>query len=404
VKRSAVGAIGAQGAQALGSFVLQIIVVRALGLDGLGKFSILYGVMVLVAGILTGFVGDSLVVLDRRERIVRSALQQYALGLPVVAGAASAVITLLTGLITGPQAALFGLAVALFALEELTRRLLMANIGFWRVAAIDFSAFIGTMIVVGIGALAGNLDLATVLVGVSAGQVVAIVLGIVLLPKAERYVVGFSPGGYRAVAAYGTWRSSNQLLRPALLTVMRTLVTLFSGLAATGLLETGRVYVAPAMLVVSGLTSFLFVSYARDRTARVTELLPKADTAVIALLGVTVAMGLVFVFALPILGPLLFGTKPQVASVIGWLGYTASVSAVTPYGALAAVGGRQAFLFAIRLTDTVVSITAVVALLAFGGDASLAPVALAFGSISGGIAIRTLILAPASRREREGTP
>ncbi len=400
MKRSAVGAIGAQGAQALGSFVLQVLVVRTLGLDGLGTFSILYGVMVLVAGILTGFVGDSLVVLDRHHRPIRSALQQYALGLSALAGLVSAAVAGASGLITVGQAVWFGVAVALFGLEELTRRVLMANVKFWRVAAIDTSAFLGALAVVGIGALMHDLSLDLYLIAIAVGQVVAILLGIVLFPRAERYAVGIVGGGHGAVAAYGTWRSSQQLLRPALLTVVRTLVTVFAGLAATGLLETGRVYVAPAMLVISGLTSFLFVSYARDKNARVVDQLPKADRAVAALLGVTVVMGVVLVLALPLIGPLLFGTTPQFAAVLGWLGYTASVSAVTPYGALAAVGGRQAVVFAIRLGDTVFSALAVVIILLLGAPPAFAPIALASGSILGGLAIRFLLLAPAARRER----
>lgn len=400
MKRSAVGAIGAQGAQALGSFVLQIIVVRSLGLDGLGTFSILYGVMVLVAGILTGFVGDSLVVLPRRERVIRSALEQYALGLSLLAGIIAAVVTRLSGLISTTEAVLFAIAVVLFAIEELARRLLMANLGFWRVAAIDLSAFLGAMVVIGVSALTGALTLSSVLIAVAVGQVVAIALGVVLLPRDERFAVGFVAGGYRTVAGYGTWRSSQQLLRPALLTVMRTLVTAFATLAATGLLETGRTYVAPATLIISGLTSFLFVSYARDRSAKVSDQLPKADRAVGALLGVTVVMGVVLVLFLPLIGPLLFGTTPQFAAVIGWLIYTASISAVTPYGALAAVGGHQAIVFAIRLGDTILSIIAVVVLLALGGSAAYVPIALSVGSIAGGLAIRAIILVPAVRRER----
>jgi O-antigen/teichoic acid export membrane protein len=400
MKRSAIGAIGAQGAQALASFTLQIIVVRTLGLDGLGTFSILYGVMVLVAGLMTGFVGDSLVVLERRERPIRSALEQYALGLSTVAAAISAVVTWASGLVTVSQAVLFALAIVLFALEELMRRLLMANIGFWRVAAIDLAAFAGTMCVIGIAALGGRLSLDLVLIAVSVGQVVAIGLGVVLLPREERFAVAFVRGGYGGVFGYGFWRASQQLLRPGLLTVVRTLVTIFLGLAATGLLETARVYVAPAMLVISGLTSFLFVSYARDKAAKVGDQLPKADRAVGALLGVTVVMGLVLVLALPPLGPFLFGTTPQLAAVLGWLAYTASVSAVTPYGALAAVGGRQALVFAIRLADTLVSALAVVVMMMLGAEAAYAPIALAIGSIAGGVAIRTIILSPMVRRER----
>ncbi|QNE48060.1 hypothetical protein F1C58_14910 [Glaciihabitans sp. INWT7] len=400
MKRNAVGAIGAQGAQALGSFVLQILVVRLLGLEGLGTFSILYGVLVLVAGILTGFVGDSLVVLDRRETAVRSALQQSAIGLSLVAGIVSAIVLRVTGLITWPQAVWFAVAVILFGLEELMRRLLMANVLFWRVAAIDLSAFLGSLAVVGMGALLHRIDLDLFLIAIALGQVVAILLGVVLLPRAERFLAGFVRGEYRLVAAYGLWRSAQQFLRPGLLTGVRSLVTIFVGLAATGLLETARVYVAPAMLIISGLTSFLFVSYARNKAAGVTSQLRRADRSVGTLLGITTLMSVVFLVALPFVGPLLFGTTPQLLAVIGWLAYAASVSAVTPYGALAAVGGRQAFVFAIRVSDTLLSIIAVAVILALGLQPSLAPIALSIGSIAGGLAIRAFILKPEAQREQ----
>lgn len=404
MKRNAVGAIGAQGAQAVASFVLQVIVVHALGLSGLGTFSILYGVMVLVAGILTGFVGDSLVVLERRAHPVRSALQQYALALGTVAGIISAVVAGLSGLITLDQAVLFAISVLFFGLEEIMRRLLMSNFKFWRVAAIDSFSFLVVLIVVGIAKLAGVLTLDAFLIAISIGQLGAILLGIPLLPRAERFAVGFRHADYRGVAAYGIWRSGQQLLRPGLLTIERTFVTIFLGLSATGLLETARVYVAPAMLVISGLTSFLFVSYARDKNATVTEQLPKADRAVGAMMAVTVAMGVVLLALLQLLGHILFGTTPQLAAVVGWLLYTATVSAVTPYGALAAVGGRQSLVFAFRLGDTIVSALSVVILLALGGPADLVPIIMCIGSVAGGVAIRLFILVPSARRERAMVP
>jgi O-antigen/teichoic acid export membrane protein len=404
VKRNALGAIGAQGMQALASFVLQVLVVKSLGLSGLGTFSILFGVIVLVTALLTGFVGDSLVVLDRRERTIRSALEQYALGLSTVAALICAAVAFASGLVSLTQSILFALAIVLFVLEEMIRRLLMANIEFWRVAAIDLSAFAGMLCIVGVSALNGPLTLELFLLAISAGQVIAIGIGILLLPSEERFAVAFTSGGHRAVASYGSWRASQQLLRPTLLTAVRTLVTLFLGLEATGLLEAGRVYVAPAMLVVSGFTSFLFVSFARDKAARVRDQLPKADRIVGALLGITVLLGAALLLALPFVGRLLFGTVPQFAAVLGWLAYTASVSAVTPYGALAAVGNKQAFVFWIRLTETIGSALTVLTMLALGAGAGLMPVVLTIWSALGGLAIRTFILVPLARAERGSLP
>lgn len=399
VKKSAVGAVSAQGMQALASFALQVLVARTLGLDGLGTFALIYGVMVLAAALISGFVGDSLVVLPRREREIRSALQQFALAFSVLGGAAAGIVLAASGLVPWGSSWIVAVAVALFALEELMRRLLMANMAFWRVFMIDAAAFAVSIAGVIVSALLGALTIEAYLLAISFGQVAAIAVGVALLPREERFVVGLLRSGYRAVIAYGTWRASQQLLRPSLLTAVRTIVTVVLGLSATGLLEAARVFVAPAMLVVSGLTSFLFVSYAKDPAVPLRSQLPRADRAVGALLLITLALGLALVIALPFAGALLFGTAPPLAAVLGWLAYTASVSAVTPYGALAAVRGRQALVFAIRASDSALSAVGVAMLLMLGGALEFVPLVLAGGSVLGGLAIRMLLLVPEARRE-----
>lgn len=398
MKRSAIGAIVAQGSQALASFVLQVLVARILGLEGLGVFAILYGVIVLASGVLSGFVGDSLVVLDRFDRSIRSALQQYALVLGVTVGGVSALTAAAFGLISTTEAILFGAAIVAFVLEELLRRMLMAHLAFFRVAAVDLLGFVAALGVLGAASLVGDLSLSTFLLALAIGQTFALVAAAVMLPREDRYLVRFVAGGYSAVAAYGTWRSLQQFLRPALLTVVRTLVTLFAGLAATGLLEAARIYVAPALLVISGLSSFLFVSFAQDKKSPIAGRLRKADRAVLVLVGGTLAIGVVAVLALPVAGPLLFDATPDLVAVLGWLAFAASVAAVTPYGALAAVAGKQATVFAVRVGDTVVSAALVLVGLAAGMDVAYAAVVLSLGSLAGGAVLRLFVLRPLAGR------
>jgi O-antigen/teichoic acid export membrane protein len=399
MKRGAIGAIGAQGAQAFASFVLQILVARTLGFTGLGRFAILYGVIVLASGVITGFVGDSLVVLDRHHKPVRSALQQFALALALATGLVAGLVVFAIGLVDGVEAILFGLAIVAFCLEELIRRMLMAQVTFWRVAAIDFLGFLVALGVIGVFALTGTLTLSAYLAGLFVGQTVALLAGVPLLPKKERYLVAFERGGYGTVAGYGIWRSLQQLLRPAMLTVARTLVTLFVGLAATGRLEAARTYTAPALLVISGLSSFLFVSFAKQQGQPVRSMLRRADKAVGALLLGTVVIGIIALVALPFVGPILFPKAPDVAAVIGWLLYTASVAAVTPYGALAALSGKQAVVFGVRLSDTLFSLITVSVVLLLLVPSSFTAMALSLGSILGGLAIRFFILVPLRRRD-----
>lgn len=398
MKRSAVGAIAAQGSQALASFVLQVLVAQLLGFEGLGAFAILYGIIVLASAVLSGYVGDSLVVLDRNSRVVRSALQQYALGLSTLAGIVAASVVWLTGLITLAEAGLFAVAIIAFCLEELLRRMLMAHLSFWKVAIVDMVGFVVALAVLGIWSLVSPIVLSSFLAAITIGQLVALVFAAGVLPRADRYLVGFVRGGFAEVASYGTWRSLQQLLRPAMLTAVRTLVTVFAGLAATGLLEAARTYVAPALLIIGGLSSFLFVSFAKDKSIPVRVLLRRADKAVLALLAGTIAIGIVAVVALPFAGPLLFPESPDLIAVLGWLAYAASVAAVTPYGALAAVGGKQAVVFGVRIGDTILSTAAVAIALALGMGVPYVAVVLSVGSLLGGIAIRLFILAPLAKR------
>jgi O-antigen/teichoic acid export membrane protein len=392
----ALGAVTAQGVQAGISFVLQVLVAQWLGVAELGRFAILYGLVIVVSAIVTGYVGDSLVVLDRGESRIRSALQGSALALIVVGAIAAALVVALLGLITPPEALVFALAMAVFVTEELLRRLLMASFSFYRVAAADGIGFAAALAVLLIVELTVGATLFTFLAAIAVGQLVAIGAAILLLPATERRLSPPRRGGYREVAAYGTWRGMQQLLRPGLLTVLRLAVAAFAGLAAVGLLEAARVYVAPAMLVIGGLSSYLFVGYARDRDVAVRIRLRRADRAVGGLLAVTVALGVVALLGWA--GPLLFGTPLDAIAVAGWLAYAASVAAVTPYGTLAAVIGKQSVVFAIRAGDTLVGAGALVVALFAGIEPRLLPLLLAVVSVLGGLAIRFLVL---TRRQPE---
>ncbi|MGN6446057.1 hypothetical protein [Amnibacterium sp.] len=396
MNRSAVGAIAAQGAQALASFLLQIAVAKTLGISALGAFGILYGVVVLASGTITGFVGDSLVVLDRRARRIRAALEQFALLIALGAGALAAVVTTALRFTTPVEGVLFALATAAFCLEEVVRRTLMANLKFWRVATIDSVGLVVTLSIVAVLAIGPGLQLASFLGALAVGQTVALLAGFAVMPKEDRFLVPPTAGGRRAVAAYGVWRSLQQFLRPALLTAVRTTVVVVVGLAATGLLEAARTYTAPALLLVSGLSSYLFASFAQNRDVDLRITLRRADRAVFALLAFTAAIGVVAVVLLPFVGRTLFSAQPDLRAVIGWLAYTASVAAVTPYGALAAVSGGQAAVFAVRAADTVVSLAAVVVGLLLGMDPAWSAALLAIGSLGGGGVLRQT----ASRRAR----
>ncbi|MET4059033.1 hypothetical protein ABIB35_000562 [Arthrobacter sp. UYP6] len=401
--RTAAGAVAAQSSQALGAFLIMAVAARSLDLGSLGLLSVLYGLLVLSAATTSGFVGDSLTVLDRRSRSLRAGMQLWLIVLCLTCAGIVPSVVWIMDLATAPQALLLGLAVAAYLLEDVLRRLLMACMLFRRIVVMDLSVIVASLVVLLIADQSGELRVTSFLAAIATGQTAGAAVGIVMIPPTERTFVSLRGAQWRAVAAYGTWRAAQQSLRPALLTAMRSAVVLLVTFEASGALELARVYSAPAMLVVTGISSYLFASFARSRTVSLAQLLQRADRGVFALLSITAACTGVAVLALPAAGPLVLGSLPELSAVAGWLLYTAAVSAATPYGVLAAVRCSPARIFLIRLMDTAVSLGSVLTVVLLTGNALLAPLAAASGAALGGLAIRQLLLVPLRRHTTDIT-
>jgi O-antigen/teichoic acid export membrane protein len=382
---------------------LQVCAARLLGLDGLGQFAALFAIMIMATALSSGFVGDSLTVLERSGRSVRAGLESWTVA--VVGGAAvlSGGLTWAVGFLDGRGAVAFGAAVAAYMLEDIVRRLLMATLTFWRIVAVDMAAAIGTLgSLFALAGVVGAVSITHFLVAIAVGQLIGVGVGIVMVPRAERWLAGLQHAAWGRVFRYGSWRAVQQLVRPALLLAVRVVCLVGLGLAATGQLEAARIYVAPAMLVVGGVSAFLFASYAVRRETPLEDLIRTADRAVIGLVAAISLFGVVAVLALPILGPLLTGGQYdlQVPAVIGWVAFAASVAAVTPYGSLAAVRGRQVAVLAWRVADSAVSLLLVATVVVVDESAEWVPVALTIGSLLGGLTIRQVVLRGELRRQR----
>jgi O-antigen/teichoic acid export membrane protein len=385
-------AVVAQGSQAAGSLLLQVVAARSLGITGLGEFGLLYGILVLATAISSGFVGDSLTVLDRQSHQLKAALQNWLVLVAVVGAILCAVGVWATGFVEKQAAVAFGMATFVFVLEDAVRRLLMASLRFWRIVVVDATSLLVLVVVL---LLAPSITLAGLFVALAAGQACAIVVGVCLLPVEERWLaLPPLPAQHRAVFDYGAFRALQQAVRPALLALTRIVVIALVGVAAAGQLEAGRIYTAPALLVVFGLNSFLFASYALDAKSALPAALRRADRGVRLLLAITVAFGVVAVLCVPVLGPLIAGGQYDipVTTVVGWVVYAISVAAVTPYGALAAVRGLQAAVLAVRVGDSLVSLALAAAVAYVAGSAECVPFGLAVGSFAGGLLIRHYVL------------
>ena len=401
--RSGAAAVAAQGSQSIGSLVLQVLAARGLGAEGLGKFGLLYGTLVVATAIATGFVGDSMTVLDRSRAPIRAALQGW-LGLIAVGCALLAVaISWGTGFVERTTALAFGAATLVFLLEDAVRRLLMANLKFWRIVAVDLASLLGALVVL---VAVPGISLTELFVALTVGQLLAAAVGIVVLPAHERWLAAPLPADFGAVAHYGWYRGLQQAVRPTLLSLVRWTVIAIVGLAAAGELEAARVYAAPALLAVAGVNSFLFANYAKEATKPMSRALREADRGVLLLVAIIAVLSVIAVVAMPVLAPLLVGDgfSLSTVAVAGWLAYTVSVAAVSPYGALAAVRGHQGAVLLIRILDSLVSLAVVAALVWVLRSAEWVPVGLTLGSLAGGLALRLSVLrsrTPSRRYARE---
>lgn len=397
----AAGGVAAQGSQALTSLALQVMAARLLGVEGLGLFAAIFAFIVMATAVTSGFVGDSLTVLDRGKDAIRSALQLYwvalSAGLGIIVGAAAWA----TGFVSGVAAVACGLATATFVFEDVLRRLLMASMVFWRIVAMDL-----TVLVTSLGWIAlvygrtGGLTLAQLLVGMAIGQVLGAVCGIGLLPAAERRLAPWRGADWKAVVRYGSWRALQQVVRPSMLAGIRVACVAIVSLGAAGELEAGRIYMAPAMIVVTGVSSVLFASYARDRAVPIREQLQRVDRNVRALVAVICALCGAALLAMPWLAALITGGAYElsVLTVTGWAAFAAATAMSTPYGQLAGVRGQHVGVLVIRVVDSVVALAAVIVLLLMGMEAAFVPLLLSVTTTAGGVAMRRLALRGATVR------
>ena len=392
----AAGAVVAQFSQAVTSLLFGVLGLRVLSAGDFGLLGLLLGGTVVATAVMTGFVGDSLTVLDRRRPAVRAALLQCAAGLAVLLLAAAALATWGLGVLPAGTALLFGAAVAAFVLEDSGRRLLMANLRFWHVVAVDvaYAGAAGAVLVLRAARAPDELALEDFLLALLVGLLVALAVALRLLPPEERSVPWQAAADLRLVAAYGSWRALQQVIRPAALTLVRSLVLAASGAVALATFEAGRLYVSPALLLMQGAGSFLLARNAVERAASTRQALRRADVASATLAGAGLAAGGALVVLLPWLGPLLTGGSVIVSAtnVLAWTCLAAASGLSMPYGTLATVRVRPQLVLLARVADTVVALAAVVlVVLVLGAASPLLPLGLAVGWATSAVLQRQLV-------------
>lgn len=385
------GAVAAPFSQALGSVVLQILVARMLGTEGLATFSVMYAVIVVATAIATGYVGDSLTVLDRADRRMRAGLQRSLQVVVVLVGVVGAVTIGAWGRGGTAEALLFGLATVAFVVEEILRRVLMAALRFWSIVVVDASSMVGSLGLVLVLHLTGvEMSIGWFLWALAVGQVLACVVAVVVMPSYERWWAPPSPGSWREVWQFGRWMALQKSVRPLMLVVVRVVAVAYVGRASYGEIEAARVFVAPAILALGGVGSYLFAVGARDRHLPRGVALRRADVAAVRLVLMTVAVAGLCVLFLPVLGGIIENGRFQIdmLNVIGWSAYSAAVAVSTPYSMLATVRARLSITLLLRVAEAVVGTLMVVLTLAWGWPVSTVPMVMALAALAAAVGVR----------------
>ena len=385
------------------NFAIQIVAAHLLGARGLGQVALCLGVIVLGGAVTSGVVGDSLTVLDRHDTRIRGALLWWAVMLiGTTSAVAAAALHYAVGL-SARDAVFFAAASVSFQTAEVMRRVFMATLRFWYLIVVDTVALLASLASLVVLVAERRVAVGTFLVAIAVGQTMACLAAYSLLPKHDRALVLPRRGARRAVAAFGLWRGAQVAINPAVLTAARFLVVFAAGSAALGELEAARIFVAPAILIVQGLGSYLLASYARDRDVPLASLVSRATSAALGMGGATVAAGLLLALAAPTAGHLVSGPSFHVANlaVLGWGAYAASLATLQPFASLAAARGRPRAVLAVRCADAAVSTGVLLALLLpLGLPPEAAPFALATGPVLGGLLTRHVVLRPMLRSQR----
>ena len=380
-----VGALLSNGLAAGSSLVLQLVATRTLGARGLGQFSLLLSVLITFNAVQSGWIGDSLTVLDRFEPATRTALirsQEVCVGLALVVGFGGAAAT---GATSPTVALVFGMAMVLWVLEETCRRILMARLEFWRVVASEAVYAVAALGVLAVSALTGHaVTVGTLVLAIAVGAGGGLLTAMRQLPSVELLPPRpWAAPALRRLSAFASWRAAQIGVRPAAQLLMRVIVTAFLSASALGRLEAGRLLLAPVLVVINGAGFLLLPMYTEDfRQGRFQ--VRRVRKAMLVLVSLSMAAGAVALVTSPWLSPLLTGGsfRIQPLAIFSWTLLVAGFGAGIPAGIAIVASHRSRDGFVIRAAESCLGLV-IVLVVASAGVPELAPAGLAVGTFFG---------------------
>lgn len=378
--RSGSAALVSQGIVAGSSLVLQVLALWQLGKSGLGFFAILSaGIVVTFNSIHTGLIGDALSVFDRHEAGIRRAL--------IVTSAVSAAAAVFVGFFgamlfaerSALSSLLFAAALLAWTIEETGRRILMARLEFWKLVTNDAVFAAGSLGLVGIVLLVGDLSIDWLVASMLVGSLAAIADAVRQLPAEEFELGPKAPAELRRLIAFSGWRAGQIGIRPLSLLVSRLVIVGVASPASLGLLEAARLLVAPVLTAANGLGVFLLPTFAK----RVRSDDDLSDMWTIAGMSAAAAavLGTGSVVVTPIVSRML-GQDIPTALVASWVVYSIAYCANIPVMNALVARRESRSLFNGRLVDAAVGVLLSYVLTSMSGIEAV-PVGLAIGVIVG---------------------
>ena len=385
--KGASGAIAAQGLNAASSLVIQVVAARALGIEGFARFTLIYSVLIALTALYSGWVGDSLTVLDRSHPRVRSGIASSICAWWIAALAIGLACGVIAG---GPMILTFEIAALLIVwlAEETGRRICTARQRYWVLTGNDLVYnTVALSAVAVVSRIDGKVTLETLLLCMIAGSGVAVLASVIILPSAETRFPRPDSAGFREVAAFGGWRSANVGIRPLGLLLARLMVASTYGAASLASIQVAWLLLAPGMVLVNGAGTFL-LPFLRERQVSGGRLgIAALRRPIILLAAGACTCGIVSIALSPSLLSLLAvasGPRFQVGRwvVLGWAVYVLALSVALPVAtALVAVQLPRLVLKA-QFAETLVALALVGTSCAFA-PYWLVPYALALGVAAG---------------------
>lgn len=394
LRNHALAAILDQGFVAGASFVLMILVRRSSGASALGEYGWLIAVMIVLTGMQTAWIGDSLTVGDRFAPRLRSGLWASlivfsAIGFLIATGVALTMQSFGTSV-------LFGAMVVMWLIEETGRRIFMARMEFWHLVVNDIVYAVAAFAALGaMYSSEGHVSVTVVIAAMAVGAAAAITSALLQLPHDEYSPCPPSLSAMREMTSFAGWRALQLGIRPFAQFLIRTLVIVFASRFAAGNLESARLFSQPAITYVSGLSSILLPMYAAsERGDKRSVSVGKMTVVMIAPVVLYAAVAIAWRSEI---AERVFRDASGVSpiAVVGWMATALMFAAGLPAASLLVARRESRAVFLVRAADSFVGL-ALAAVTIRTVSPSWAPSCLAVGMLVGTAGLIWLTRRPAN--------